>query len=373
MGKLGTTIKKAAIEAAKGGINLVYSVEKLHKTHNQVCMISRESNSVPFEFQMIADELATRGIRSEIYAMKLDGNYVEYALNMLKQMKSIARSRVLLIDTYCISASVLNHKANLTIIQMWHALAAIKKFGWQAAGNEDGRSELIANSMRMHYGYNHVLCASDATSPYFCEAFRCSGDVITKIGLPRIDYILREDTDVIERINEKYNLKNNKKTILYVPTFRKGRPVEWRDFAEAIDKTRYDVIVKLHPLDAISADETSDGIHIDADFNSYDLLKAADIVISDYSAFVIEASLLNKPMYLYVYDLDEYRDKVGINVDYSEEAISSYAYKDKEQLIRALEAEYDFSKLKAFRDKYIDVDCNNCTAQIADLIESHMQ
>jgi CDP-ribitol ribitolphosphotransferase len=37
---------------------------------------------------------------------------------------------------------------------MWHALSAVKKFGWQTVGSEDGTRERTARIMRMHKGYD---------------------------------------------------------------------------------------------------------------------------------------------------------------------------------------------------------------------------
>ena len=37
-------------------------------------------------------------------------------------------------------------------------------------------------------------------------------------------------------------------------------------------------------------------------FSTLDMIKVCDYVITDYSAVCIEASLLNKPVYFYLYD-----------------------------------------------------------------------
>ena len=44
----------------------------------------------------------------------------------------------------------------------------------------------------------------------------------------------------------------------------------------------------------------------------------ADIIISDYSSLAIEASLLNKPTLLYVYDEQRYETERGLNTFYYE-------------------------------------------------------
>ena len=91
---------------------------------------------------------------------------------------------------------------SLTIIQIWHALGAIKKFGYQTLNREGGRNEKIARLMEMHRNYDYVLCASEATKQLYAEAFDISPDRIIITGIPRIDAILEANTE--ENRNELY-------------------------------------------------------------------------------------------------------------------------------------------------------------------------
>ncbi len=45
----------------------------------------------------------------------------------------------------------------------------------------------------------------------------------------------------------------------------------------------------------------------------------SDMLISDYSALIIDYSVMHKPMFFYVPDLEEYRKAPGIAVDYEKE------------------------------------------------------
>jgi CDP-ribitol ribitolphosphotransferase len=103
--------------------------------------------------------------------------------------------------------------------------------------------------------------------------------------------------------------------------------------------------------------------------SSFDLLGVADIIISDYSSIVVEGTLADKPMYLYIYDIDQYSETTGLNVNFDEEAIGKYAFRDAAELAKQLEEPYDMEALRAFRKKYIEVDTENCTGQLADFIE----
>ena len=109
----------------------------------------------------------------------------------------------------------------------------------------------------------------------------------------------------------------------------------------------------------------------DEAFSSYDWLSVADIIISDYSSFVIESTLADKPLYIYVYDLEDYETNTGLNINFDAEPIAPYVFRSADKLAAAAASEdYDVNALHAFRDRYIDINTENCTAALADFIVS---
>ena len=358
----------------------------------RISIISRESDERTLDIAMLEAELLRRGHDVRVLCKLLKkGNALKalgYAGYAAKQELAILRSDVVLLDTYCIPASMIPHRRGTKIIQMWHALSAIKKFGWQTVGKEGGSSERIAKLMKMHRGYDYVTCPSDITAEYFKEAFRVDSDKIVKLGLPRIDYIKSITTgsrheDVFRRIIHAYpDLQSNKKTILYAPTFRSGKDVDAQSLIDAIDPNKYHLVVKLHPLYRKDAFEKEDsggkhygsfkrGVIFDDNFSSFDWLAAADMVISDYSSFVVESSLTDKPLYIYAPDMEEYVNVTGLNMNFKEEPIAPYVFDDANALAECIDSEdYDYEALRAFRDRYADIDTSNCTEAFADFIES---
>jgi CDP-ribitol ribitolphosphotransferase len=215
---------------------------------------------------------------------------------------------------------------------------------------------------------------------------------VVKLGLPRVDYILdvTQGDGRYRAIGEMYALyphlaSSEKKVVLYAPTFRRGSMPDIKGLADELDPNEYEIIVRLHPLYKIEEElPHGDNIHYEDSIPTYDLLAASDVVISDYSSLVVEASLADKPMYLYTYDIDSYRETTGLNVDLENEAIGKYVFRDAEALADAMDRQlerkakhsrepeepYDMEALRAFRDKYIDINTENCTGQLADFIES---
>ena len=111
-----------------------------------------------------------------------------------------------------------------------------------------------------------------------------------------------------------------------------------------------------------------EGVIYEQKCKTYDLLKIADRIITDYSSLSVEASLLEIPIYFYTYDLEKYKIDTGINFDFDNEPIGKYKANNASELVELLNQEYDFEVLKKFKEKYISVDTENCTKQIVEFI-----
>ena len=354
------------------------------KKTGKVVIISRESDEPTVDIAMLDEDLRSRGIETEVMTKlftkdKSAGDLAGYLGTVAKQEAAILKSDVVVLDTYNIPVSMLPRIGRTKVIQMWHALSAVKKFGWQTVGSEDGASERTATLMRMHKGYDYVLAPSDATADIFAEAFRTERSKIIKLGLPRIDYInsaVRGNAR-FKTFGAMYALypelakSNEKKIVLYAPTFRRDGMPDIKGLATALDPQKYVLIVSLHPLYRTEEElPQADNIIYEENISSFDLLGVADIIISDYSSMVVESTLADKPLYLYTYDIDQYRETTGLNMDFASEAIGKYVFRDAALLAMALGEPYDMEALRAFRNKYIEVDTDNCTGQLADFIES---
>ena len=103
---------------------------------------------------------------------------------------------------------------------MWHALGAIKKFGYQSIGNISGRNVNTAKLLNMHENYNYIISGSKEMTKYFAKAFNYKEDVFLNYGLPRIDFLLDNEKKLKNKIFKKYPDLKNKSNVLYAPTFR---------------------------------------------------------------------------------------------------------------------------------------------------------
>ena len=371
------------IEIGRVILNIIYFFIKLLPTTNKITFISRQSNEPSMEFQMIRDEIDRRNQQTKVVMLcrTLDGgidssimNKLGYCFHMLVQMYHLATSKVVVLDTYCIVASLLSHKKSLKIIQMWHSIGSMKLFGYTSLGKAEGSSYKIAKAMRMHENYDYVFAAAEAYKTHLANGFNCDVEKVITMPLPRVDLLKSKSYEekIRKAICDKYPvLQNGKKTILYCPTFRKdekGFAVAVQNLYQAIDLEKYNLVVKMHPLSHV---ELSSDIVQAKEFTSFDMLFMADYVISDYSCIVYEAGVRNIPLYFYNFDMELYKDGRGFAIDYEHELPGVTSCNAGEIAAAIQRGDYDMDYLKQFVEKYVSP-VENATSNIVDFIFQFM-
>lgn len=349
-------------------IRVLYAFMKLRKTENKIVWLSRQSNEKSSDMEMLSAEISklspeTKQVFRLCRLENESGLSVFYIFFILKDMWEIATAKIAITDTYSIPVSCLNHKDSLTVFQIWHALGAVKKFGLQSAGKAQGRDSGVAKAMSMHKNYDFVIAPSEKTAEFYCQAFGCTKDKIVVASLPRVDVILDGASRYKEfvELNPQYK---NKKLLAYLPTFRDNDSVYIRTLFEAFKKNEeYALIVSPHP-----ATKTSEDYSFNGKFSSYDLAKLSYGVISDYSATSLECSLLNKPLWFYVPDYEQYKEEKGLNIEIKDEFLKACFEKENELLSAIQNDNYDFDNLKRFSDKYIENKSTNNTEILAGII-----
>lgn len=364
---------KIALYIAKACMKVIYFFIKLFTKQkaNKITMLSRQSNNINIDFRLLKEELdKVDDLKVKVFCKMIPENLsgkIGYCFSILKDMYHIATSKVCIIDGYNISISSLKHKNGLEVIQVWHALGAIKKFGYQVLDKDEGSNSQIAKIMNMHANYTLVTCASKATREFYVEAFNTDRDKVQILGMPRIDYILGKNKEIDEKVDKilKENPKlRNKKNIIYVPTFRKNGTVNLEDLISRVDEEKYNLIIKLHPLDETKLDEK----YTIKKCSSTELIKIADYVITDYSAMAFEAAILNKPLYFYLYDMDKYETDRGLNINIVKEMESS-SNTNINKIIDLIESDnYNYDELKRFRERYIETLDTKNSERIVDYI-----
>lgn len=370
-------LKSFTMKVAVALIRFCYKFIGKAALKNQITIISRQSSTTTTDIALLSDYIRTNypDIELKVLVRFIEpaiSKKIGYAFHMLTQMKAIAESKVVVLDGYCIAASVLRHKPETKIVQMWHSMAAIKKYGYQTLDKKAGHSRQTARIMCMHKNYDYVLCPSIETGHLFCQGFNCSEDKLVELALPRIDFI-KECMKPEKAAELRTELPQDREILLYAPTFRKGIGLDAKELLNSIDYDRFSLVIKPHPLyaedlrDLINMLNLENKVLLDDTYETFEWLGACDRVITDYSAIAVESLVTGKPLYFYLYDFEEYKINVGINVDPTEEMPNATALTGF-GLSEALNREYDFAELERFKNKYLTADTNDCTKKLGDFI-----
>lgn len=351
-------VKYLCVQAAVLGMRLIYGLMKrCLKVRNKVVFISRQSDKPSIDILLMRETIHVKSPDTKVVVLARQmHNKVLYLFHILRQMWHIASAKTVVLDSYCIPVSVLEHRDGLTIIQMWHSIGSMKKFGYAMLGEAEGSDPEIARILCMHKNYTWILISSFSYLKDYIEGFRTDGSNVLEIPLPRAD-LLRDEAFIRKRreeIKQKHFYFQNKINIVYAPTFRK-QPTEQdqesiRELIDRVDFRKYNLIYKPHPVSTL---EVHDPRVIVSDMNNIDMLAVADVVITDYSSIIYEAGLVGRPVYLYAYDWETYKEKRFFNLDLEKDVPALFTPSAAEILNAIERQEFDHEGFQAFTKKNV--------------------
>ncbi len=370
----------------KAFLAVIYFILKLFPTKNKIVFLSRQGNAPGVDFRLLEEELheSYPNYKTVMLCRKIPdgiGGMIGYAFHILNQMRHLATSRVAVLDTYCIPVSLLKHKKSLKVIQIWHAMGCLKRFGLSSAGLSQGRDEKTAKVMKMHKNYDCALCSGPECIAPFAEAFGMDESRLIPLGIPRIDYLTKEKYTSVSRnsILEAYpQLDNGKKNIVYVPTFRRGEGLgdEYMEAAfdnvrNAVDYEKYNLVIKAHSGEERIFTDSPESRQDGNLFMGLDFIALADFIVSDYSAIIFEAAVAAKPVILYCFDWDDYDAGRGFYIDYFKD-IPFVKVRTADELMKAIdgcEVVFDESG-ELFSDRYVVRGNYSVTARLAEICDA---
>ncbi len=354
-------------------LKVIYFFLKLLPSKIQVVFISRQSSVPSTDFELLIAELNKCRVPVVVLCKEMEKNklgYLKYYFHILKQLFVMARSQVCVIDTYIIPVSVLNHKPNFKVIQIWHAIGKIKKSGYQTLGKAGGRDEVLSRALKMNQNYDYIVAGAQYWNPYYCQSFNVTEDKLKNFGLPRMDYLLEKKADLQQEIRSKYPiLDNGKKNILYAPTFRRTRSVGISSFLKDFDYENCNLILKFHPHDVHKEEVQDDRILFIEEYSATQLLPLAEYLVTDYSSIAFEAALIDLKTLFYLNDYDKYLAENGLNLDLKQ-AVPSLVTLDGEQIHESINTgNYDFQTFRKFKQLVLPKELGKSTKNIVTLIE----
>ena len=204
---------------------------------------------------------------------------------------------------------------------------------------------------------DYIIAAGNGAIPMWSKCTSLPVDKILPLGMPRTDTF-------INKIKGDGNtILANKKSYLYVPTFR--WPEETSEFIldyNWIDNQLTDdelFVVKAHIVGHKMLNKKYEHIiEIDLNEPSTPYLIDCDVVITDYSSIIFDGYLLNKPSVLYSPNLD-YVSKRGMYMQYPQEYSSKCVTNEK-----------DLLDLMRSTNTLTDIE-RDCINKVADMCDGH--
>ena len=246
-------------------------------------------------------------------------------------------------------------KKNQVYLNTWHGIA-LKHIGNDVEGRKDFNFDTV----------DHLVVSGDHDEKVWKSAFNADERTYLRCGMPRNEELWLADEEKKRQMREKLGLPSDKKVILYAPTWRESTdggksyeikpPIHFDVWKQELGD-EYVVLFRAHHQTTKVLGVQYDEFVREA--SSYpavnDLMIAADILITDYSAIAFDYSILCRPIFCYAYDYDTYLAERGTYFKIDEKYPNKSCWTEDELLarIKGIDYEAECANTKRFRDEFI--------------------
>lgn len=286
---------------------------------------------------------------------------------------------------------VIVKKKNQIYTQCWHG-TPLKKLGFDITV-QGGNALNSLKDIRYKYQvdskkYTYMVSPSRFCTEKFISAFNLKKvgkeDIIIEKGYPRNDYLINYKDEDIKRIKKELKLPQDKKILLYAPTWRDNQhesgvgytyktEVDFDYLREKL-QDEYIILFRAHYFVANSFDfkKYKGFVYNVSEYNDInELYIISDILITDYSSVFFDYAILKRPMLFYMYDLDDYKNKLRDFYFDLSELPGPIIEKEKELVSEISKISKNFKydkKYKDFNNKYNYLDDGQASKRVIETI-----
>lgn len=241
---------------------------------------------------------------------------------------------------------------------------------------------------------DYHLSSGQFSTSVWRSAMGYSGQCL-EVGSPRLDILFKDSSEMKNVILSKLGLNEDSKIALYSPTYRQHKSgsgiishstdIYLQDFEKLRDTLtkrfggEWYIFLRLHPsVVSDSGKMFYSNYVINANSNIfpdvYEILSFTDIIITDYSSLMFEASVKKIPVFLYMPDFQDYIDIRGFYFDMNEiPFMKALNYKELcDNIIDYNPDEYNLL-LEHFQDKIGLIEKGDASEQVIDVIMRHVE
>ena len=202
-------------------------------------------------------------------------------------------------------------KKKQILINTWHGAINYKNIGLKGESfndDIDNKIFLLSNPKPKYFIAGSKTFLTDTA-----KSFRYPKRIFLKSGLPRNDILFNKNSIDLEAIKNKIGIDKNDKVCLYAPTFRNDNvasihKLDIDTLKSTLEKKfggRWKILYRGHVF-TVNFWTKKNFIDVTNYLDQQELLLLTDVLISDYSSVMWDASLLNIPVFIYAPDYYEY-------------------------------------------------------------------
>lgn len=260
--------------------------------------------------------------------------YMSYLKYSLGGIWYSLRAKFVIVCTSKADINALLTNGSITV-QTWHG-AHMKRINFQIKGNKVDYLSKYISPFKFEYNYSYYLSSSRFFDNINALAFNTTSDKVLSTGYPRNDvFYTKHEEPLINDLRRKYK---DVKIVVYMPTHRgswKGQVeyftnfgFDYTTFNEFLLENNIILLFKGHFY--VEPDKNSNDSDVnnriltitDNDITDVNqLLHNTDILITDYSSIYFDYLLTNKPIIFAPFDLEDYKNKRGLYLDYKKDIV----------------------------------------------------
>lgn len=255
----------------------------------------------------------------------------------------------------------LRKKKGQIYLNTWHGSLGIKRIGSDAQIlNNNKEWETLAHIDSDYMDY--MVSNSDFESDVYRNAVWFKNKIL-EFGHPRNDVFFVQDNEFRNSVLEKLGIEKDTKIVLYVPshrdTFRTSCfNIDYEGVTKKLEEKtgdKWKVLSKFHTRNIHLLDKLTGKNPYQHDVTMYhdvqDLLRVADIIISDYSSCMFDYMLTRKPCFIFATDIKEFNNERGFY--YPLETTPFPIAENNEQLVKNIE-NFDSKTYQEEVDKFLN-------------------
>lgn len=270
-------------------------------------------------------------------------------------------------------------------VQTWHGFPLKRIEG-------DASDALPEDYLRAARGDSAMCDLFLSDSSFLTEIYRRAfwyGGEVLECGFPRNDILLapkEQREKVAQAARRALGLPEGRKLLLYAPTFRKDKglgayDLDYARCAAALGRRfggEWLILARLHPNVARLAGELGLDPALVVNASDYPDIQAlyllSDAMVTDYSSVMFDYLYTGKPCFLYVNDLEAYRNDRNFYFDLDSLPFARAETNDGlEAAVSAFDAEAQRARAEAFCREFGLIESGEAARRTADWLEARLK